>query len=94
MSLHKFIAFAGIALLAVYVVYPGEDPDDPDTGWLTVWHRERRRSITYRPPQGKRSDGCPHGQFIQRHHKLVTRNPDQSFTAVEACQYTQDNRRN
>ena len=97
MSPQQIIVFAFIALMTIYVIHPGNNPENPDGGWLQYHQRESRRSFSYRRPQGRRSDECPNGRFLTVHHKLHTDNPAQSFTqaeAFEACQYTQNNRQN
>ena len=99
MSLQQIIVFAFIALMAIhYVVHPPDDPDDPEGGWIQSRSRITRRSFTYKgKPKGRRIDECPNGTYINKHHKLVVDNPDNSYTqteAFESCQYAQQNRQN
>ena len=99
MSLQKILICALIALMAVhYIVVPPDDPEDPEGGWIQSRSRWSRRSFSYKgKPQGRRVNECPNGAYINKHHKLNTNNPAQSFTqaeAFEACYYTQQNHQN
>ena len=91
MRLYKLFILGIIALMALELAHPEPDQDT----WTVVRVRERRKSLSYQPPQGRRTDECPNLRWVRVHHKLNVNNLAMPFTreeANEACQFAYDGR--